>query len=385
MSAKVVHVIAGLETGGAEMVLYRLLAQLSTTGSDAVVVNLQSGGPVAAQIEDLGIPVIPLGMWRGVPDPSLVLQLARLLRRERPHVVQTWMYHSDLIGGLAARAAGSPAVAWGLHHSNLSPAFIKRSTLLTARTCARLSRRLPTAIVCCAESTMRLHAAIGYAAERMLVIPNGFDIDLFRPDPAAREAVRREIRLPPEAKLLGLVARFHAQKDHRTFLRAAALLRQERDDLHFLLCGGDVTWDNARLVAWIDEAGIRDRCHLLGQRTDVPAIQASLDLACLSSQGGEALPLAIGEAMAAGVPCVVTDVGDSALVVGETGRVVPPGDPAALAAACRAVLDLGDAEREALGRRARRRIAERYSLRESAGRYEALYECLAAGAAACAA
>jgi glycosyltransferase involved in cell wall biosynthesis len=382
---KVVHVVTGLRTGGAEIMLLRLLEQLRHTDLDPYVIGLTDQGEVSDQIQALGVPLEELGGRRGVPDPSAVWKIARTLRRVRPDVVQTWMYHSDLIGGLAARAAGSPPVAWGLHHSNLSPQFNKRSTLLTARTCARLSRQLPAAIVCCAESTRKLHAAFGYDGEKMVVIPNGFDLDVFRPEPAARAAVRRELGLPDAARLVGILARFHPQKDHQTFVTAAGIVRAARDDVHFVLCGQGSTWQNAELVAWIDAAGIRDRAHLLGRRRDVPAIQASLDVACLSSQGGEALPLTIGEAMACAVPCVVTDVGDAPLLVGETGRVVPPRDPAELAAACLSLLSLSAAEHGRLGAAARRRIAERYSLPVIARRYVELHERLAMGVVACAA
>jgi glycosyltransferase involved in cell wall biosynthesis len=382
---KVVHVITGLKMGGAEVMLLRLLKQLRSHDYDPYVVGLTEPGPVSDEIVGLGVPLEALSAKRGAPGPATVYSVARILRRVRPDVVQTWMYHSDLIGGLAARAAGNPPVAWGLHHSNLSPAFNKRSTLVTARTCARLSRVLPAAIVCCAESTRRLHAEFGYDEDKLLVIPNGFDLDTFRPDPVARADVRRELGLPNETRLIGLIARFHPQKDHETFIRAAGIVRAQRDDTHFVLCGDFLDWNNAELVGWIERAGVRDRCHLLGRRSDVGRIQASFDVAALSSQGGEAMPLTIGEAMACGVPCAVTDVGDAARLVGDTGRVAPPRDPAALAAACLELLSLPADASARLGAAARRRIAERYSLPVVADRYWELHEHLALGIIPCAA
>ncbi len=380
---KVVHIITSVKTGGAELMLLRLLKQLGKSGYDSHVVGLSSAGDISDQLTALGIPVDVLNSRRGVPDPSMVLDVTRILRRVRPDVVQTWMYHSDLIGALAARAAGNPPVAWGLHHSNLSPAFVKRSTLMTARACARLSNRLPAAIVCCAESTKQLHAEFGYNQEKLLVIPNGFDLELFRPDPAARAAIRSELGISNETRLVGILARFHPQKDHRNFVIAAGIVRDRRNDTRFLLCGFGMTWDNAELVSWIDEAGIRDRVHLVGRRQDMPAIQASLDVACLSSQGGEAMPLTIGEAMACGVPSAVTDVGDAALLVGDTGRVAPPDNPAALAEACLSLLALHPEEYARHGEAARRRIAERYSLPLIANRYGELHERLAMKAVPC--
>jgi glycosyltransferase involved in cell wall biosynthesis len=374
---KVVHVITGLKTGGAEVMLLRLLKQLQGSDYDPYVVGLTGPGEISEQLQALGIPVEALAMRRGMPNPATVLKVARILRRVRPDVVQTWMYHADLTGGLAARAAGNPPVAWGLHSGNLSSSIIKRHTLMTVRACARLSSRVPAAIVSCAESTRQQHLEFGYAADKMLVIPNGFDLGAFRPDPAARVAVRRELGLAETDRLVGIVARFHPQKDHRTFVETAGIVAAHRGDTHFVFSGENLTWDNADLVTWIDDAGIRSRCHLLGRRSDVARIQASLDVGCLSSRGGEAMPLTIGEAMACGVPCAVTDVGDAALLVGETGRVAPPRDPAALAAAIEALLALNPEERARAGEAARRRIAERYSLQSIADRYVALHERLA--------
>ncbi|MEA2596597.1 MAG: hypothetical protein QOF01_3066 [Thermomicrobiales bacterium] len=379
---KTLHVISGLHTGGAEVMLLRLLEHLQTSTHEPYVIGLTHPGHISACIAELGIPVEMLNSRRRVPDPSIVLNVARSMRRFRPDVVQTWMYHSDLIGGLAARAAGNPPVAWCLQQGDLSPHLNKRSTLLTARACALLSSRLPAAIVCCAESTRHLHVEFGYHPAKMLVIPNGFDLDRFRPDPDARLAIRRELGLPEHGRLVGMLARFHPYKDHRNFVNAAGIVRQQRDDVHFVLAGARISWDNSELVSWIDEAGIRDRIHLLGVRHDTPAVQASLDVACLSSRG-EGLPLTVGEAMACGVPCAVTDVGDAALLVGDTGRVVPPCDSAALAEACLSLLSLNAEDHRRLGESARRRIAARYSLPWVARQYAELHERLANRAIPC--
>lgn len=373
----VAHVITGLETGGAEVMLYRLLAATDRDRFRSSVVSLTGLGPVGDDVRRLGVPVRALAMRPGIPDPVAIARLARWLRRDRPDVVQTWMYHADLLGGVAAKAAGNVPVAWGLHNTDLAPGVAKRSTVATALACARLSPWLPAAIVCCTEATRRVHERLGYRADKMVVVPNGFDLDDFKPDAAARAAVRRELGLPPDAPLIGLLARFHPQKGHRFFLEAAALLAARRADVHFLLCGDGVTRDNAELAARVDAAGLSDRCHLLGRRRDTARLQASLDVATSASVAGEALSLALGEAMACAVPCAVTDVGDSALLVGDTGRVVPPGDAAALAAAWQGLLALSPVDRAGLGQRARERIAEHFALPRTVRRYECLYARLA--------
>jgi glycosyltransferase involved in cell wall biosynthesis len=370
---KIAHVITGLNTGGAETMLYKLLSGMDRGTFEARVVSLTDVGPVGEKIRALGVPVRALGMRRGVPDPRGVWQLTRWLKEDKPNLVQTWMYHADLVGGLAARLAGNIPVVWGVRHSNLDPGGNKRTTIWTAKACARLSHRLPIRIVCCSETSRAVHTELGYAHKKMVVIPNGFDLTAFKPDPAARESVRQELGISKDALLIGLVGRFDPQKDHRNFVAAAARLSAAYPEVHFPLCGDGATWDNAELAGWIEAAGIRQRFHLLGRREDMPRLTAALDIASSSSSYGEGFPNIIGEAMACGVPCVVTDVGDSAFIVGDTGLVVPPRDPDALATAWRKLIELGPEGRRRLGAVARRRVEERFSLPTVVSQYQKLY------------
>lgn len=374
MRPRVAHVITSLGIGGAQTMLYQLLAHRQHTA--AVVVGLVGTAPVGERIRALGVPVASLGMRPGVPDPRGVLRLAAWLRRSRVEIVHTWMYHANLVGGLAARLAGRVPVVWGLHHADPDPARLKPLTRAALHAGARLSARLPERIVCCSEATRRVHAGLGYATAAMEVIPNGFDVAALQPDPEARRALRAELGIPPDAVVIGLVARFSPPKDHAMFAAAAARLGA---GVRFVLCGEGVTWDNRTLVDWIDAAGPRERYRLLGARDDIGRLMSAFDLLSLTSWS-EGCPNAVGEAMACGVPCVVTDVGDAALMVGDTGYVVPPRDPAALATAWRMLIALGRDGRRRLGLAARHRIAERFSLSEVVRRYESLYTTIAGAA-----
>ena len=371
---KVVHIINALNYGGAEVMLCSLLARTDRERFESMVVALIDVLPLAERVEALGIPVRAIGMRPGVPDPRGVARLARLLHRERPQVVQTWMYHSNLIGGIAARLSVLAPVVWGVHEVRAE----KRTTLWTMAAGARLSRRLPARIVCCSESARRVHEQQGYATEKLMTIPNGFDTGAFRPDPTARFEVRRELGVGPDTLLVGLVARYSPPKDPLNFLRAAALLKDWCPGVHFVLCGTQMDEANAELVSVVEAYGLRGRCHLLGTRHDMPRLTASLDLAVLSSIS-EAFPLALGEALACGVPCVATNVGDSAAIIGESGRIVPPRDPQALASACRELLELSPEARARMGQLGRLRIQERYEMVSITRRYEDLYEALRAG------
>lgn len=373
---RVVHIINSFEFGGAEAMLCNLLLRCDRRRFDPHVVSLIDDLRVAGPIIDAGIPLHAMGMKPRVPSPRAVFRLVRHLRRLRPQVVQTWMDHSNLIGSIAGRFVPGAKIVWGIHHSNHVAGLTKRSTLLTVRACAALSGQVPSRIICCSETARRMYAARGFADRKMIVIPNGFDTERFRPDAAAARQVRAELGVGPDATLIGLVARYDPLKDHATFLRAAGLLHQRFPQVRYVLCGDKVDAANAALAGQITSLGLSGVCHLLGPRRDVPRILASLDLAT-SSSISEAFPLAIGEAMSCGVPCVATDVGDSALMIGSAGRVAPPGNPAALAAGWTELLELDAAGRARLGVAGRHRVGELFDLETVTRRYEAVYHELA--------
>lgn len=378
---RVTLVITNLATGGAEAMLLKLLTNLDRARFQPTVISLVGMGEVGPRIAALGVPVHALGMRRGgVPGPRALRRLARLLRQCQPDVVHTWMYHADLLGGLAARAVGCRRVIWGLRHSNLSKTENKRSTLWVARVCALLSGAVPAQILSCSARAKAVHAEIGYRDDKIHVIPNGFELDRFQPDAAARASVRADLGLPDEAPLVGLVARYDPQKNHAGFVQAAAQVAARMPQAHFVLAGAGVDAANGALQSAIAAQGLQQRMHLLGRRDDVPRLMAAFDVLASSSSYGEAFPNVLGEAMACAVPCVVTDVGDSAEIVGDTGRVVPPGDMDGLARELLAVLQLPVAERAALGGRARARVAAHYEIGHVTRLYEAFYEqVLAAG------
>jgi glycosyltransferase involved in cell wall biosynthesis len=369
---KIIHIITGLSTGGAEMMLYKLLSRMNGDEFDSEVISLTDTGPVSDKIKKLGIPVHALGMKRGKFHPIALVKLSYYLRKKKPDLVQTWLYHSDLIGGLAAKLAGGIRTYWSIRQSNIDADSNKKSTIWTAKACAQLSLWLPEKIICCSRAALKSHVALGYAKEKMLVVPNGFDLDVFMPDQDARKSVRKELGLDQKTCLVGLVARFDPQKDHYNFIHAAGLIRKKDPSVHFLLCGDGITKENQQLMQWIKQVEINENTHLLGIRQDVSRLVAALDLA-VSSSLGEGFPNVIGEAMACAVPCVVTDVGDSALLVGETGRVVAAKNPMALAAAVIELLQASSKFRVALGKQARQRVKNNYSLDSVAIKYEAVY------------
>lgn len=355
------------------MMLLKLLERIDRGRFSPVVISLMSIGEIGPRIERLDVKVYALGMSRGTPSPLVVLRLMKLLRSLQPDVLHTWMYHADLLGGLAARIVGFKKIIWCIRHSDLSRSKNKLTTLWVVRVCAVLSSWVPAQIISCSHRAKEIHSDIGYAAGKLHVIPNGFDLFRFVPDESARSSVRGELGLPPDAPLVGLVARFNPQKNHFGFIEAAALVRAQLPEVQFLLAGTGVDTSNHELVRAISAAELGSSVHLLGRRDDVPRLMASLDV-LVSSSDGEGFPNVLGEAMACGVPCVVTDVGDSAEIVGDTGRVVEPGDMIGLANGLIELLQMPQTQREALRARARARISSQYEIGAITRMYESFYE-----------
>jgi len=369
---RIAYVITSLGTGGAEAMLYKLVDRLDRRRFSPSVISLTTQGDYGPRLQQIGVPVQAIGMRSGLPDPLSFLRLSRALAAAKPALVHTWMYHADLLGGLATRLVHAGPVVWGLHHSDLSREHNKRSTLAVVRLCARLSPTLPARILSCSERARQIHVAAHYAAHKFAVIPNGFELDRFGPSDDARASVREELGLPLATPLVGHIGRLNPQKNHGGLLQAWSAVHRARPDVHFLLAGTGVEQANAAFWRLVADARLTECCHALGRRDDVPRLMASLDVLASSSHG-EAFPNVLGEAMACAVPCVVTDVGDCAEVVGDTGRVVAAGDMQALAAQLLEILQLSPAQRTALGARARERVAAHYEIGDVVRRHEQFY------------
>ena len=369
----VCHLITSLDTGGAERNLVNLVTAMDKAQFSCNVVSLIEPGPMARPLVEAGIPVTSLGMRQGRASLSSLFALARHLQSTKPVILQTWLYHADLIGTIAAFIARPERLLWNLRCTDMTGAGNDKRIGWIVRTLSLLSGR-PDAIIVNSQRGQSDHIAMGYHPKRWINIPNGVDLDRFYPRYEQQAALRTRLGLRADATTIGLVARYHPMKDVETFLRAASLLERVHADVQFVLCGDGFTHDNDVLTKMIGNMDLNDRVLLLGRRSDIDLIYPALDILSLCSIYGEGFPNVLCEAMACGVPCVATDVGDSARIIGECGLIVAPRDPQALAAAWQALCERG---LRSIGQMGRSRMTSHYGLDRMCAQYQSLYRSLA--------
>jgi glycosyltransferase involved in cell wall biosynthesis len=372
---KIMFLTTGLNTGGAEKMLYSLLSQIDRTRFTPVVVSLIPGGMVSDRLPELDIPVTNIGLQAGgIPHPIHLLKLYNCISKIQPDLIQGWMYHGNLAASLVTKFTKPKIpVFWSIHHSIKSLAaerFVLRNLIKLGIKFAPSCQK----VIFVSQASKSQHEALGYSQQNSCVIPNGFNLETFIPSATAKQQLRQELNLPNDTLLIGKFARFHPMKDHSNFLKAAALLKLKYPNIHFVLAGTDISTANTDLTQIIQELGIDSRVHLLGERQDMANLTAALDISTVASAYGEAFPLVVGEAMSCQVPCAVTDVGDGGEIVGDTGKVVSPQNPQSLATAWQELIELGTEGRQKLGLAARNRIMTNFSLDRVVGQYEQLWK-----------
>ena len=371
---KILFIISGLPTGGAEMMLYKLLLVINRDIFEPVVISLADYGNLGNNIKNLNIPVYKMEMSAGFPNPFKVWRFIKLIRKINPELIQGWMYYGNL-AALLARWFLSKRVSqlWSIRHTPDDLKKEKRLTGLVIRLGAKFSS-YPDRIIYNSNVSEQKHELLGYDNKNKSIIPNGFNCEQFKPFDNAKSKLRHSLGLKEDTLLIGLVARYHRMKDHVTFLHSAGEVIKIYPKVHFVLVGSSIDKKNQKLVKQIKDLKLMKNVHLLGERKEMNEITAGLDIACSSSSWGEGFSNAIGEAMACGVPCVVTDIGDSAWIVGETGIVVKPGDRKAFTDTMITLIKMSSEERLQLGKLARNRIIEYFSINRVVKQYEDIYQ-----------
>lgn len=362
-----IHIITGLDTGGAEKALYRLLKK---TNKNAVVISLKSSGKIGLELQKIGIEVISLGL-NFYNFPFVFYKLCLLLIKYKPSFVQTWLYHADLMGGVAAKLVGVNFVVWGIRTTEL-----RKGSYLTAairQVSAWLSYWIPTKIVVVAEKAKEKHIKIGYDASKMEVIPNGFDLGRHYVSPSDVHALKQEIGLTQSALVIGCVGRFSQDKGQDIFIDAAGLILKQFPEIKFLMVGRGLEASNLQIAEWITQTSHPENFILVGERPDVMVCLKIMDVFCLPSRS-EGFPNVLGEAMLAGVPCVSTDAGDAAILGGENVSIAEVDNSTDLANKLIGILEKSADERNELGRSLHQRIVDKYSVEKMVSRYKNLYK-----------
>ena len=358
----IAHVISNLSQGGAEGALARLVCQ-STNPSAHTVISLTDEGVYGAQLRASGVRVVSVGVGRGGFSIAAFHDLIVIIRETNPDVVQTWMNHADLLGGLAAMYLGIPVV-WSVRHSENSIRGLGLRTWLVAKTCALFSHFIPRRIVGCSQRAIVRQRNFGYA-DCFVYIPNGFELS------AANTLIAYSD--PHRPPIFGHAARFHPIKGHAIFLNALEHLKLCNQAFQARMVGSDVLESNPDFSAIIPPA-VAEHIEAIGPQSDMPGFYKTCDVFVLSSHG-EAFPNVVAEAMLAGLPCIVTDVGDAADIVGDTGWVVPAKDPKALALAMhQAIAAMANTDAWAARKAAASaRITNLYSMDKMQSRFEAAW------------
>lgn len=376
-SLRVLHVIGGLQTGGAEALLFRLATRPSDVEHE--VISLIGPAWYSGRLEEKGVKVHHLHVASVTSAVAAIFKLDRLIQESRADVIQGWMYSSNLLAALSGQRHRIPVV-WGIHTSTMEGIGLRSRA--AASIGGRLSRWLPAFVINCSSRSAELHAKMGYSAASGAVIHNGYDPDAFFPDDAARLAARTALGIAPDMFLIGNIARWNEKKDLPNLARGLRAAMKLGLDFRCILVGRHLDPGNSELMQVLDETGTRDRVEALGERADIQDLTRAMDLHVLASCGGEAFPNVVAESMLSGTPNVVTDVGDAAMMVGDSGWVVPPRDPDALAGA----IIQGHAEWKDdpgcwTSRRgeARQRIADNFTFEKMASAYEDAWRKAAAG------
>ena len=373
---KVMHVITGLGSGGAETALMRLLSGIDKDKFESLVVSMTDRGAVATDIESHNVKVFSLGLSKNPLSLFYILRLFYLIHKFKPDILQAWMYHSNIVVWFVSlMMMRKYPVFWNIRHSLDGTQTDKRLTRWLIKFGASLSGKV-IKVIYNSHVSLKQHVDIGYASHNAVVIANGFDCDFYKPDDSAKTTLCESLGVSSVSKIVGTVGRFHPIKDHENLINSFALLSKKYPDSELVLIGKNLTPENINLVNLVRKLDIGDHVHFLGERNDVARLVAGFDLFALSSLG-EAFPNVVGEAMACAVPCVSTNVGDAAQIIGDTGLIVPTADSEAMAAAFIDLMSKSGDELCQLGALARERIQSEYTLEASIKKYEYLYHSVA--------
>ena len=371
MITNTLHIITSLNIGGAESMLHRLIKFKPELIDSTIVVSLTDDGKIGLMLKDIGVTVISLEMHNWFSILSVIFKLKKIIQKEKPKIIHTWMYHANLLGGIAALMANNKNIIWSIRRSNLKYSE-SISTFFVMKIGALLSNIIPRKIVSVAESGVKNHEKYGYKKNKMIVIPNGFDLIKLKRDLLQRKIIRRKLDIFDDQLIIGSVGRFHDSKDYESLVASAPAVIRKFKNIKYMLIGRDIDSKNFTLMNWIAKTGYSSHFLLLGEINDVAKYMSAMDIFCLSSIT-EGFPNVVGEAMSMALPCVVTDVGDIKKLVGDTAIIVEPSNKQMLSQGLCEMLSHNTVKRNKIGLKGRQKVEEEFPLSLICKKYYDLY------------
>ena len=374
---KYMHIIASLDIGGAETMLSRLINHRPNLLKSTIVISLTNNGKIGRALEEIGVKVICLEMKNWLSIFKTLLKLKKIIRIERPNIIHTWMYHANIFGGIAAYLAKNQNIIWSIRRSQ----FTRKeslSTFIVMKIGAMFSSIIPKSIVHVAESGLKNHQKYGYKSNNTLVIPNGFDLEKLKYDQIVRKKIRNKLNLNDDQILVGSVGRFHVSKGYETLISSSVNVLKVHKNVKYLLIGRNLDEQNSILMKWINKTGFAENFIMVGEKQDIPEYMNAMDIFCLPSIT-EGFPNVIGEAMASGLPCVASRVGDVEKITGDTAILVEPNNNELLSKGLNKILSMDSKKRKIMGSKGRRKIEKEYPINLICEKYYNLYCLISSG------
>ncbi len=377
---KILHIITSLGDGGAEGVLYRICC--NDFKNEHVVVSLIDEGKYGELLSKNQIRVYTLNMKSAMFSVTslfklikILIKLIKILREEKPNIVQTWLYHADFFGSIAAKLARVKKIIWNVRHSDLDKNETKKSLLILVKILAKLSYIIPKKIIFCSQKSIKIHEKIGYDKKKSIYIANGYDLKKFKSNPVREKLLKSKYNLSRKVPILGNVARFRPHKDHKSLLEALYFLKKNKVFFKCILVGLEINKKNKKLIGMIKKFKLHNEIILLGSQKDINVIMNVIDIHIMSSKSGEAFPNVVAEAMACGTPCIATDVGDASIIVEKTGWIVQPSNSRELAMTIKkALIDLKSNNWKNMCFKAKKRIGNEFSIGKMTNRYSQIWK-----------
>ena len=367
---KIVHIITGLGDGGAELTLFKICKH--DTANKHVVISLKDKGKYYSLLNKLGVKVYYLNM--SFFSIYKFFFLIKIINSLKPNIVQTWLVHADFLGGIAARLAGIRNIIWNVRYSNIEIGKSKLTTILILRILSKLSYIIPLFIIIVSKRAKKIYEKKGYDKKKLKFIPNGYDLSILKVNKIKKKYFKKKFNIKKQIPIIGNVARYDPQKDHLNLLNALSLIRSKNIDFFCILVGSNINQNNIDLVSKIKKLRLSNFVRLLGRNDNIPKVMNGLDIHVLSSCYGEGFPNVIAESMACGTPCITTDVGDAAFIVGKTGWVVPPKNSIKLSKAIENAIDEMDtAKWSKRCNKARLAIKEKFSINKMLKSYNKVW------------